>query len=86
VWCILNVPSGSVSNSDTSNVVDIFDVKTGAWTTAALSAARYNLAATSLPSDGVALFAGGWGALLSFHFLITCGINGEDWDTFTTIS
>ena len=31
----------------------------GAWTTAALSVARDFLAATSLPNDGLAIFAGG---------------------------
>jgi hypothetical protein len=30
-----------------------------AWTTAALSEARYGLAATSLPNQGLAFFAGG---------------------------
>ncbi len=42
-----------------SNVVDIFDVSSGRWSTAALSAGRGNIAATSLPSQGLALFAGG---------------------------
>ena len=42
-----------------SNAVDIFDVVSGAWSTAALSVARWNLAATSLPNLGVAIFAGG---------------------------
>ncbi len=44
------------------NTVDIFNATSGVWTTAALSVARYNLAATSLPNDGLAIFAGGWGA------------------------
>ncbi len=43
-----------------SNVVDIFDGSSGRWSTAALSVARYNLAATSLPSQGLAIFAGGY--------------------------
>ena len=42
-----------------SHVVDIFNVTSGAWSTAALSVARYALAATSLPNLGVAIFAGG---------------------------
>ncbi len=42
-----------------SNAVDIFNVTSGAWSTAALSVARYALAATSLPNHGVAIFAGG---------------------------
>ncbi len=33
----------------------------GTWTTATLSVARFNLAATSLPNDGLAIFAGGGG-------------------------
>ena len=41
------------------------------WSTAQLSAARYGLAATSLPSQGLALFAGGWDeGILPFGFLI----------------
>ena len=43
-----------------SNAVDIFNVTSGAWSTAALSVARYYLAATSLPNAGVAIFAGGY--------------------------
>jgi hypothetical protein len=62
------------STADGSNVVDIFDVRSGVWTTAALSAARCFLAATSLPNDGVAMFAGGWGELCSFHCLIAGGV------------
>jgi hypothetical protein len=32
----------------------------GTWSTSQMSEARYGLAATSLPSQGLALFAGGW--------------------------
>jgi hypothetical protein len=39
------------------NVVDIFNGMSGAWSTAALSVARYALAATSL--QNLAIFAGG---------------------------
>ncbi len=46
-----------------SNVVDIFNVASGTWSTAALSEARSKLAATSLPDAGVAVFAGGRGTL-----------------------
>ena len=46
------------------DVVDIFDGKIGQWRTAKLSVARCCLSATSLPSQGLALFAGGYGALL----------------------
>jgi hypothetical protein len=44
------------------NTVDIFNARSGVWTTAALSVARYIVAATSLPNDGLAIFAGGQGA------------------------
>jgi hypothetical protein len=47
-----------------SNAVDIFDATSGRWTTAALSVARIFLAATSLPKQGLAIFAGGWTGLL----------------------
>jgi len=43
------------------NTVDIFNARSGIWTTAALSVAREALAATSLPNDGLAIFAGGTG-------------------------
>ncbi len=42
------------------NTVDIFNARSGLWTTAALSVARQYLAATSLPNDGLAIFAGGY--------------------------
>ncbi len=42
-----------------SIVVDIFNVTSGTWSTAALSQARSALAATSLPDAGVSIFAGG---------------------------
>jgi hypothetical protein len=43
-----------------SDAVDIFDATSGRWTTAALSVARVGLAATSLPNQGLAIFAGGY--------------------------
>ncbi len=42
-------------------VVDIFNAISGSWSTAALSVARVDLAATSLPNQGLAIFAGGVG-------------------------
>ena len=48
-----------------SDAVDIFDVRSGVWTTAALSMARSFLVATSLPNDGVAIFAGGKSAVFA---------------------
>jgi hypothetical protein len=43
---------------DYSNVVDVYNSATGAWTTAQLSVRRNYLAATSV--GYVAVFAGGW--------------------------
>jgi hypothetical protein len=40
-----------------SNVVDMYSVATGLWTTAQLSVARYDLAAASV--GNIAIFAGG---------------------------
>jgi len=54
--CLMPCAAGS---SVYSNVVDIFNVTSGTWSTAALSQARSALAATSLPEAGVAIFAGG---------------------------
>jgi hypothetical protein len=55
-----------------SNVVDIFNVTSGAWSTAALSVARVNLAATSLPNVGVAIFAGGYSTCCHADFSRVC--------------
>jgi hypothetical protein len=51
----------SAGDAGVSRVVDIFDGSNGKWHTAQLSAARYDLSATSLPNQGLALFAGGTG-------------------------
>ena len=63
-WGVL-MPFASVmpcaGNGVLSNVVDIFNVTAGTWSTAVLSAGRWYLAATSLPNAGVAIFAGGQG-------------------------
>jgi hypothetical protein len=53
-----------------SNAVDIFNVTSGAWSTAALSVARFDLAATSLPNFGVAIYAGGNSKLCQVFFRI----------------
>jgi hypothetical protein len=55
--CACLMPCTAVSGY--SNVVDIFNVTSGTWSTAVLSQARKFLAATSLPDAGVAIFAGG---------------------------
>ena len=44
-----------------SKAVDIFNAITGNWSTAVLSEARLYLAVTSLPNQGLAIFAGGQG-------------------------
>ena len=46
--------------SSSGTTVDIFNARSGIWTTAALSVARSDLVATSLPNDGLAIFAGGY--------------------------
>ena len=48
----------------TFNVVDIYDGKLNKWHTALLSVPRNYFSATSLPSKGLALFAGGDSELL----------------------
>ena len=50
------------SGTDYFKTVDIFDATSGTWSTAALSVARDSLEATSLPNQGLALFAGGQSA------------------------
>jgi hypothetical protein len=68
------------STAATSDAVDIFDATKGTWSTAALSVARYFLAATSLPNSGLAIFAGGSSALYEYTSglmsLIVAGIRG----------
>ena len=51
-----------VDTNSLFDVVDIFDGNTGTWNTAKLSVARGYPSATSLPSHGLALFAGGMGS------------------------
>jgi hypothetical protein len=58
------------ANDGYSNVVDIFNVTSGAWSTAAFSVARCCQAATSLPNHGVAIFAGGYSTCCHVYFRI----------------
>ena len=58
---LIRIAAGSVCSIPV-NTVDFFNTTSGIWTTAALSVARCLLAATSLPNDGLAIFAGGYGA------------------------
>ena len=57
------------------SAVDIFNAISGRWSTAALSVARFSLAATSLPNQGLAIFAGG-DSSLSFYFCDGLGAGG----------
>jgi hypothetical protein len=65
-----------------SNAVDIFNVTSGAWSTAALSTARNALAATSLPNQGLAIFAGGVGTCCHVfpRIFACCIVLIEEWD------
>ncbi len=60
--------AGNVS----SDAVDIFNVSSGIWSAAALSTARGYLAATSLPSYAVAIFAGGESTCCHVDFSYLC--------------
>ncbi len=64
------------------DAVDIFNVTSGAWSTAALSVARGYLAATSLPNVGVAIFAGGASTCCHVYFRIfaCCAVRVWEWD------
>ncbi len=60
-----------VTSSGFIDAVDIFNAISGIWSTAVLSVARADLAATSLPEHGVALFAGGTSAFCALQ-LVSC--------------
>jgi hypothetical protein len=49
----------AVRGESCSNVVDIFNVTAGTWSTAVFSQPHCDLVATSLPNAEVAIFAGG---------------------------
>jgi hypothetical protein len=65
-----------------STSVDIFNATSGTWSTAALSVARGNLAATSLPNHGVAIFAGGYSTCshVDFRIFASCDVRVGEWD------
>lgn len=50
------------------DAVDIFNAHTRSWSFAQLSERRCFLAATSLPSQGLAIFAGGFDGALKQQF------------------
>jgi hypothetical protein len=61
-----------------SDVVDIFNGTSGEWTSARLSVARYGLAATSLSTQGLAFFAGGFeGPDLAYYEVTTMNTAGR---------
>ena len=71
------------ADSGASNAVDIFNVTSGAWSTAALSVGRLDLAATSLPNQGLAIFAGGGDRTcchVYFRVFACCGVRVGEWD------
>jgi hypothetical protein len=73
LWeCVLLSPFSNImicaDGSVAFNAVDIFNANTGTWSTAALSVSRAWLAATSLPNQGLAFFAGGGGASILICF------------------
>ena len=65
-----------------SNAVDIFNATSGTWSTANLSSARYELAATSLPNLGVAIFAGGDSTCfhVDFRIFACCVVRVCHWE------
>jgi hypothetical protein len=81
IACASLMPCSAEGNLP-SNVVDIFNLTSGAWSTAALSVARLYLAATSLPNLGVAIFAGGNGTCCHVYFrnFACCVVRVGEWD------
>jgi hypothetical protein len=67
---------------DFINAVDIFNVTSGTWSTAALSVPRRFLSASSLPNVGVAIFAGGEGTFCDVYFrIVACyAVRVGEWD------
>ncbi len=50
---------GQLEGLDASNAIDIFDAKSGSWSTAVLRVARWALAVSAFSELGLVLFAGG---------------------------
>jgi hypothetical protein len=73
VTCMCLMPRADGGGYVYSSVVDIFNVTVGTWSTAALSQPRHDLAATSLPNAGVAIFAGGYSASCDVFVLRVAG-------------
>ena len=59
---------GAGSSGQPVNTTDIFNATSKTWSTAALSVARQDLTATSLPNYGLAFFAGGQGIICPNEF------------------
>jgi hypothetical protein len=83
IACASLMPCAADFSGSPSNVVDIFNVTCGAWSTAALSEARGGLAATSLPNQGLAIFAGGGDRTcchVCFRIIACCGVRVGECD------
>ncbi len=65
-----DIPSVLMSHYNVSDAVDLYNSASGAWSTARLSVARSNLAATSV--GNVAIFAGGLGYKCVGGFVVEC--------------
>ncbi len=83
VTCACLMPCAAHASDQPSKVVDIFNVKTGTWSQAALSQARFNLAATSLPDAGVAIFAGGYSGSAVLDVVDFYNVKTGTWSTAT---
>jgi hypothetical protein len=84
IACASLTPCAAEDGIGYSNAVDIFNATSGAWSAAALSVNRSGLAATSLPSVGVAIFAGGWSTCChvyfrSYFWVLCCAGWGMGW-------
>ena len=76
-------PGGNITVFKT---VDIFNSTSGSWSISNLSVARTDIAATSLPNNGIAMFAGGSGAFfgsVELHHLLMCSpdVKGNPFST-----
>jgi hypothetical protein len=82
IACASLMPCAVVESSGVSNAVDILNVTSRTWSTAALSVARAKLAAMSLPNVGIVIFAGGWSTFFHVYFRIfaCCVVRVGEWD------
>jgi hypothetical protein len=79
VFLSLFIDHVAEANAGASDVVDVFNATDGSWAVAKLSVPRDSLAATALPDQGLAFFAGGYGlegAVISFGLIAACSSAG----------